>query len=72
MMMVRPQGLLSKANLLAPRKLLRLRLELIPYWGMPKLLWKMIKLRCEGVEFGVFEHKFYKKYFGPPEASHIS
>jgi hypothetical protein len=72
MMMVRPQGLLSKANLPASRKLPRLRLRLIPYWGMPKLLWKAIKLRCDGVEFGVFVHMFYKKYFGPAEASHIS
>jgi hypothetical protein len=30
------------------------------------------KLRCEGVEFSVFDRMFCKKYFGRAEALHIS
>jgi hypothetical protein len=61
-----------KANPPTLRKLLRLRLKLTACWRMSKLLWRLIKLRCEGMEFGVFERKFCKKYFDPTEASHIS
>jgi hypothetical protein len=30
-----------------------------------------MRLRCEGVESGVVERNFCKKYFGPLEASYI-
>jgi hypothetical protein len=60
MEMVPPWGLLLKANPLAPRKLPRFKLKPMPYWRVLKLSWRLRKLRCEGVEFSVVEHKFCK------------
>jgi hypothetical protein len=39
---------------------------------MPKLMRRLDELRCEGVRFNAFEHMFYKRYFGPFVAPHIS
>jgi hypothetical protein len=32
-----------------------------PRWRKPKLLWRLIKPRCEGLERGVVERNFCKK-----------
>jgi hypothetical protein len=71
MAMVRMHAL-SKVSSLVPRKLQRLTRKLIPRWKKPKLLRRLIGLRCEGVERGVVECNFCKKYSVPFEAWYIS
>jgi hypothetical protein len=58
--MVPPQGMLSRANSQALRKLPRLKLKLTPRWRMPKLSWRLRKPRCKGVGLSVFERMFCK------------
>jgi hypothetical protein len=72
MVMVWLQALLLKASSLVPGKLHMLTRKLIPCWRTPKLLRRLIRPRCETVECGIIERNFYKKYFGPFEASYIS
>jgi hypothetical protein len=57
---VQSWGMLSKVNSLALRKLPRLKLKPTPNWRIPKLSWRLKKLRTEGVELSVFERKFCK------------
>jgi hypothetical protein len=57
---VQSWGMLLRSNSRALRKLLRLKLKPTPRWRMPKLSWRLRKLRCEGVGLSVLEHTFCK------------
>jgi hypothetical protein len=61
----------SRRSSLLLGKLWRLKHKLTPEWKKPKLLQRLMGPRCEGVERGVVERNFCKKYFGPFEASYI-
>jgi hypothetical protein len=65
MVMVQPLGKLPKLNSLTLRKLPMLKVTTMPRRKMPKLPWRLIKLKCEEVELSVFERKHFVKIFWP-------
>jgi hypothetical protein len=70
MAMVQLQASLRRSSLVSG-KLRMLKRKLTPRWKRQKLLRRIMRPRCEGVERCVVEHNFCKKYFGPFESSYI-